>query len=408
MLSAGPSASQVGTGSSVVTVPAAKNKAVKHISDHSEQKLLVVKGYVHQVATGQEQHQHQKFPKIPEEILFLWNQPGWHDLPLGKVYVVKGKFHQKRNYVTPGPRLSHFGLRTTWQLDDTTQEWECRELQKKWKLLQDPHAPFQGKGIRAIMLFQQSCTQEAKVAQIGSEGHLLVDTGACASVCCPGSFEGPVNSEAKEELFSVDDSPLRVCGEIRPHLLLGDNESQKAQVTFQVVDGIKKNILSVNRAVDAGAEVHFAHDQCCIQWPDGTKATFYRQGRQFLLPFKELQKNVKKAHIAAIDPTDEEAVAVEEWAEANAHLEDEVMEAQERKPDEDPGLLGDLEDEAQVSQEPQAEGLNQPMSPTWEEKQAHCLTHTCHTNHGVRYVWQQKQKRTSTPVTTKRKKKEQG
>ena len=83
--------------------------------------------------------------------------------------MVKGKFHQKRNYVTPGPQLSHFGLTTTWQLDDTTQEWECKELQKKWKLLQDPHAPFQGKGIRAIMLFQQSCTQESKVAQIGGD-----------------------------------------------------------------------------------------------------------------------------------------------------------------------------------------------------------------------------------------------
>ena len=74
--------------------------------------------------------------------------------------------------------------------------------------------------------------------------------------------------------------------------------------------------------------------------------------------YSVLQKNVRKAHIAAIDPTDEEAVAVEQWAEANAHLEDEVMEAQERKPDEDPGLLGDLEDEAQGTQEPQAEGLN--------------------------------------------------
>ena len=117
--------------------------------------------------------------------------------------MVKGKFHQKRNHVTPGPQLSHFGLRTTWQLDDAIQKWECRELQKKWKLLQDPHAPFQGKGIRAIMLLQQSCTQEA--TQIGSEGHLLVDAGACASVCCPGSFEGPIDTEAKEELFSVDD-----------------------------------------------------------------------------------------------------------------------------------------------------------------------------------------------------------
>ena len=84
---------------------------------------------------------------------------------------------------------------------------------------------------------------------------------------------------------------------------------------------------------------------------------------------------MRSAHTAAIDPTDEGAVAVEQWAEANAHLEDEVMEAQERKQDEDPVLLGDLEDEAQEAREPQAEGLNQPASPTWEEKQMHCLTH---------------------------------
>lgn len=53
----------------------------------------------------------------------------------------------------------------------------------------------------------------------------------------------------------------------------------------------------MNRTVDTGAEVHFARDQCYIQCPDGTKATFYRQGRQsfyILLPFKELWKNVRR------------------------------------------------------------------------------------------------------------------
>ena len=161
VLSAGPSASQVGTGSSVVTVPSAKNTTVKHVTDHSEQRLLVVKGSVHQVA-GRKQHEQQKFHKIPEDMLFLWNQPGWHDLPFGKVYVVTGKFHQKRNHVTPGPQLSHLNLRTTWQLDDTTQEWECRELQKKWKLLQNPHAPNKERASKQLCCFSKAALKRPK------------------------------------------------------------------------------------------------------------------------------------------------------------------------------------------------------------------------------------------------------
>ena len=51
-------------GSSAVTVPNPKAKAVKYISDHSEQRLLVVKGGVHQVCGNNP----QQFHKIPEDI----------------------------------------------------------------------------------------------------------------------------------------------------------------------------------------------------------------------------------------------------------------------------------------------------------------------------------------------------
>ena len=63
-----------------------------------------------------------------------------------------------------------------------------------------------------------------------------MDTGACSSVCRP---ESP---NAVEELYTVDDTPLKACGEIRPQLRLGDKLKEEAQVTFQVVDERKRPV----------------------------------------------------------------------------------------------------------------------------------------------------------------------
>lgn len=231
------------------------------------------------------------------------------------------------------------------------------------------------------MKFERS--SNGKLALVASQGNLLVDTGACTSVCSPNVFNGEVDHTHKEELYSVDDSPLKACGQIRPKLRLGEEVTEDATVTFQVVEGISENILSVNRAVDEGAGVWFSADECYILWPDGGKATFSRQGKQFILPFEELSGKHRQTQIAHINEDDEDAQAVRDYE--MQHDEEAERQAQERK-QEDPGLLGDLEDEAQ------------PISPTWEEKQSHCLT----------YVWQQKQKKTSAPVIRRKTKKTQG
>lgn len=266
-------------------------------------------------------------------------------------------------------------------MNHETNKWECKENKKKWKLLQEPHANFKGKNIRAMMKFERS--SNGKLALVASQGNLLVDTGACTSVCSPNVFNGEVDHTHKEELYSVDDSPLKACGQIRPKLRLGEEVTEDATVTFQVVEGISENILSVNRAVDEGAGVWFSADECYILWPDGGKATFSRQGKQFILPFEELSGKHRQTQIAHINEDDEDAQAVRDYE--MQHDEEAERQAQERK-QEDPGLLGDLEDEAQ------------PISPTWEEKQSHCLT----------YVWQQKQKKTSAPVIRRKTKKTQG
>ena len=73
--------------------------------------------------------------------------------------------------------------------------------------------------------------------KVASRGTLLVDAGACSSVCRPEAFPSALLDPncAVEELYTVDDTPLKACGEIRPQLRLGDKLKEETQVTFQVV-----------------------------------------------------------------------------------------------------------------------------------------------------------------------------
>lgn len=81
------------------------------------------------------------------------------------------------------------------------------------------------------------------MAKVASRGTLLVDTGACSSVCRPEAFPSALlDPNAVEELYTVDDTPLKACGEIRPQLRLGDKLKEEAQVTFQVVDERKRPV----------------------------------------------------------------------------------------------------------------------------------------------------------------------
>ncbi|CAE7320371.1 RE2 [Symbiodinium pilosum] len=160
--------------------------------------------------------------------------------------------------------------------------------------------------------------EHMRVLRIGGgdirQGHLLVDTGATVSVCRPGTFKAAVDLEQKQKLYSVDDTLLNTQGVTEPVLELGDQNRQTARTTCQVVEGITDDILSVNRAVDAGAKVVFH------------KPRVYR-GNQFLMPYTELKK-AKRATIAPVAAEvinvivdDPEAEAVEEWARREAERE---------------------------------------------------------------------------------------
>ena len=66
------------------------------------------------------------------------------------------------------------------------------------------------------------------------------------------------------------------------------------------MSGITDDILSVNRAVDAGARVVFDAAGSYIEWEDGSRADFIRSGRQFLMPYTCAARPRKRTRVAAI------------------------------------------------------------------------------------------------------------
>ena len=175
---------------------------------------------------------------------------------------------------------------------------------------------FAGSKVWALHAFQR---RTPKIAREASRGTLLVDTGACCSVCTAEACQtADFDPSATKELYIVDDTPQKVCGEFRHKVRLREQFQEEAQVTFQVVQGVNEN-LSVNRALDVGASAHFEIDNCYIQWAGGSIATFRRKGRQFLLPYvllphEKLDGGKGRVKIAAIDPEDKEKIAVHRHA----------------------------------------------------------------------------------------------
>ena len=217
------------------------------------------------------------------------------------------------------------------------------------------------------------------------ERKLLVDTGACVSVCRPGAFQASVDAGETATLFTVDDTPLDCRGTTQPLLKLGAQRKQTAVTSFQVVEGITDDILAVNRAVDAGAYVVFG-PQCWIQWADGSRADFVRHGKQFVIPYEELstaKKSRSATKVAAMNEADDpEAAAVEAHALRRAEAgEDSDLEAaaveefaRREEPDERAEEAMDLEEQA-APQPAEPSALSHPASPSPEEVMRHELTH---------------------------------
>ena len=87
------------------------------------------------------------------------------------------------------------------------------------------------------------------------------------------------------DLYSVDSSRLKTKGNVQPSLLLGE-EKQSCKVNFEVTTHTENKILSISRAVEAGAGIWLHRDDSHILWPDGVRASILKRGSQFLLPYE--------------------------------------------------------------------------------------------------------------------------
>ncbi|CAJ1383334.1 unnamed protein product, partial [Effrenium voratum] len=115
---------------------------------------------------------------------------------------------------------------------------------------------------------------------------------------------------------------------------------------------------------------------CYIQWPDGSKATFERKGRQFVLPYRE-KDWASRAHVRIAPVVDLEQEAVEAYAAAEHSSDDDELPAAEAEhpAEEEEAADGDLEEEALVPEAPGPLAAEAPPAPTAAERATHSMTH---------------------------------
>ncbi|CAE7772847.1 unnamed protein product [Symbiodinium sp. CCMP2592] len=147
--------------------------------------------------------------------------------------------------------------------------------------------------------------EEDKILKVS--GSLLVDSGACVSVCRPEAFPDLQPAGPPKSLYSVDNSRLKTKGRVQPNLLLGE-ERQSCKVNFEVTEDIEDEILSISRAVEAGAGIWLHREDSHILWPDGVRRDL---GHYDYIPEHDLEaREVEDAAMEAA--ADEEAEAAEE------------------------------------------------------------------------------------------------
>ena len=124
VVSAGPSASQVG-GQSVITLPSSvstpKGKNVGMIGEHRLLRVKAGNSGMHRVS--------------PKAILAIPDS----------------------TFMTPGPQHPDFTFR-----NEGSNTWDCKEFRKKWKLLQEPHETFTGSKVWALQVCQCGQSQQQR------------------------------------------------------------------------------------------------------------------------------------------------------------------------------------------------------------------------------------------------------
>ncbi|CAE6971006.1 RE2 [Symbiodinium sp. CCMP2592] len=197
--------------------------------------------------------------------------------------------------------------------------------------------------------------EEEKILKVS--GSLLVDSGACVSVCRPEAFPDLQPAGPPRSLYSVDNSRLKTKGRVQPSLLLGE-ERQSCKVNFEVTEDIEDEILSISRAVEAGAGIWLHQEDSHILWPDGVRASILKRGSQFLLPYERELPPGSTNWVAPVAPEPPSPGRDLGHYEYIPEHDLEAREEQAEQPDSRP------------------RGLRAPRNPTAQERAEHELTHT--------------------------------
>ncbi|CAE7358923.1 unnamed protein product [Symbiodinium sp. CCMP2592] len=179
--------------------------------------------------------------------------------------------------------------------------------------------------------------EEDKILKVS--GSLLVDSGACVSVCRPEAFPDLQPAGPPKSLYSVDNSRLKTKGQVQPSLLLGE-ERQSCKVNFEVTEDIEDS-----------------H----ILWPDGVRASILKRGSQFLLPYERELPPGSTNRVAPVAP---EPPSPGRDLGHYDYISEHDLEAREV---EDAAMEAAADEEAEAAEEEEAAGNPAPLEEQAEQ-----------------------------------------
>ena len=211
-------------------------------------------------------------------------------------------------------------------------------------------------------------------------GLLLVDSGAVDTCFPEGTFDVPVDTSQRRDLYRVEGSLIRNNGRQHPVVKVGPEQVPVSMGGNET--SVLEPVLAVAKILDNGRDVHFTRAGCYMEDDDGQRISFFRIQDRFWLPYTTAEPASSHNILAPIVGAPEAAPVGEE-------------NIQEKGKDEDWGFLERFDPEAEADPEivlldddmpleallevsspaPQPNLPGVPVGPSEEEKALHNATH---------------------------------
>ena len=168
------------------------------------------------------------------------------------------------------------------------------------------------------------------------EGLLLVDSGAVDTCFPEGTFDVPVDTSKRRDLYGIEGSLIRNNGRQHPVVRVGPE--QVPVIMGGNETSVLEPVLAVAKILDNGRDVHFTRAGSYIEGDDGERISFFRIQDRFWLPYTTAETANSHNILAPIVGAPEAAPIGEE-------------EIEEKGADEDWGFLEPFDPEAEADPE---------------------------------------------------------